>query len=251
MFEYLAICVVALVIVWVVWDLARRRAAADRKRRELEPYAKLGEGIEGVAHDARHMLRAARSVLDRLSTESSLDEHGMRFVERADEQVQEADSFLRALATRPDQPQLFDAVGCLRMIVAVNARRYRIDKRGLSGELKINGEPRKLARILANLIANALEHSDEARVERDGRSLIVDNPLHGEPPGQEIYERGVSTKRGSKGLGLYWSRQMAVDFGGSLDHEILDKGSRGDPGPWVRFRLSFEDDDAADGPADA
>ena len=241
--EYLLVCALACGVALLLWDLARRRARSYRKARELEPYAQLGEGVEGVAHDARNLLRAARVTLEQLAVARDAGSESRRLVETADLQVREAESFLRVIASRPDVAQEFDAVGCLRLVLALHRQRKVIDFTDVGGELSTYGKPRELTRVLGNLLTNALEHAGTARVGVEGREIVLANPLHGPMPGPEIYERGRSSKATSKGLGLAFCRSVCESSAWRLGHEAIEVQGE----PWIRFRLAF----GADGPGGA
>jgi signal transduction histidine kinase len=234
---YLSICAAFLVLVYLVWDIGRRRAHSERERRELEPYAKLGEGIEGAAHDARGLLRAARLSLEQLEGVEALSEEAGTLALRATVQVREAERFLGVLGTDPDSEQSFDAVSTLRMVAALHSRRRSIDARGVEGEIPVRGRPRDCARLFSNLVANALEHAGEARLRVEGRAVLVENPLLGPGPfpGPEIFERGHSSKPHGKGLGLALVRSLAADLGAEVRHEPVDLDGK----PGIRFRVEL------------
>lgn len=239
MLSYLVVCVIAVLGVWLMHDLARRRAEAERLRRLLEPYARLGEGIEGVSHDARNLLRATRFSLEALAVSPDAGEQARGLAERADQQLREAESFLQAVGTRPGDLQDVDAVAVLRLVVALHEGRRSVDAGALSGELPVRARPDELSRLLSNLVTNALDHGGEVTVRREERSLVVANPLSGPPPGPEIYERGRSTKGRGRGLGLYWSREFAGRMGARLSHDV-HAADGGDGRAWIRFALAFD-----------
>jgi PAS domain S-box-containing protein len=89
----------------------------------------------------------------------------------------------------------------------------------------------RLSQIVANLVANALQHSpaDRAvRVRSEGTDREVRLTVHneGEPIDQallpeifEAFRRGAGDAKGSVGLGLYIAQQVAVAHGGAISVE--------------------------------
>ena len=100
---------------------------------------------------------------------------------------------------------------------------------------QVTVRPRELSRLLSNLVTNAIEHGGGARVALEGRSVVVANPLRGELPGDDFYERGQTAKRAGRGLGLYWSRKLAEEMGASLTHALDESADA----RRIRFTLDF------------
>jgi signal transduction histidine kinase len=231
--QYAAICGLAIGVAALVWDLARRRALAEKERRQLQPYALLGQGIESVAHDARHLLRAVRFTVERMPLENKLRE----LADLALEQVEQADGFLKSLGLEPETPQQIDAIACLRLSASLSAFRKQIDLGDVQGSLDVWAAPGPLSRVFANLLANAALHGGRARIHCDARSITIENPLDGPLPGDEIYERG---RRGAKskgrGLGLAVCREIAASIGATLSHHEVERGGK----TWIAFALCFK-----------
>ena len=245
MFTYIGVIVFFLLLVGLGWDISRRRAAAVKRQQELEPYAKLGEGMEGVAHDSRKLLRAARLSMERLEHIDGLDPEADKVLRLALAQVQQADSFLQALGSTPDNVQLLDAVACMRLVISLHSRRKQIDASELEADaLPLEGTPRDLARLLSNLLGNALEHAGQAEVSAapGARTLRVSNALSGPDPGPEIYQRGLSSggaRQGNSGLGLALAQELAQRLDARLTHQVADRGAQ----RWISFVLEFSASD--------
>lgn len=237
MLEYLGVVLLFVILVGLAWDIARRRARAERKRLELEPYALLGENMEGVAHDTRALLRAARTTLEHLDRAPGEDQGAL--LRLADEQLQAAQSFLLALGSDPEQTTELEAVGCLRLVVALQRRFRRINTSGIAGEIHVEGRPGDLSRLFSNLLVNALEHTEgQVVVSTDGAAVHVENALQGPAPGPEIYRKGRSSKGQNRGLGLSLARQMADKLGAELEHQVLSREGQ----DWIRFVVTFKTD---------
>ena len=236
MFEFLGVTVLVVVMAGMIWEIARRRARAEADREELRPYAMLGENMEGVAHDSRKLLRAARENLDLLARQPKADP--VKLAALASAQVKQAESFLFALGTAPDEVLELDAVGILRLVASLQPQRRRIDTEGIGGAINVVGRPDDLGRLFSNLMVNALEHSDgTVRVRTDGTTVRVENPLEGDAPGQEIYQRGQSSQGKGRGLGLALVKELCEKLEAQLGHEVIQR----DDQPWISFRVDFED----------
>ena len=238
MYEYLGVIVLFVAMVGLAWSIAVRRARAERAKKELEPYALLGEDMEGVAHDSRKLLRAARESLDRLARKS--DEDPQKLLAMAEAQVKQAESFLFAMGSAPEMITELDAVGCLRLVASLQRRRSRINTEGVGGVIDVVGRPGDLSRLFSNPMVNALEHSGDGvvRVRTEGRCVYVDNPLEGDAPGDEIYQKGLSSSGPGRGLGLALARQMAERLGARLGHHVNQQDGQ----DWISFRVEFNDE---------
>ena len=238
MFEFLGVIVLFVVMVGLAWSIAVRRAKAERAKKELEPYALLGADMEGVAHDSRKLLRAARESLALLARKP--DQDPQKLLAMAEAQVKQAESFLFAMGSAPEMVTELDAVGCLRLVASLQTRRRRIDTEGVGGVIDVVGRPGDLSRLFSNLMVNALEHSEDKVVVRtEGLCVYVENPLKGDVPGDEIYQRGLSSSGPGRGLGLALARQMADRLSARLDHQVLPRDGQ----DWISFCVTFEDDE--------
>jgi signal transduction histidine kinase len=93
--------------------------------------------------------------------------------------------------------------------------------------LKGNWDPFKIEQVIVNLINNAFRYGGEGMVsvatQKRGSmaTLTVSDKGPGIPPGDlqkifEKFERGKDTKSGGLGLGLFISKEIAENHGGSL-----------------------------------
>jgi signal transduction histidine kinase len=188
-----------------------------------------------VSHDAGNLLRATSLSLERMALHPALGDDVSPLLEQARGQLREAQGFLKVVGHAPDIPQPFDAVACLRLVIALHGDRQRIVVDDVVPGFVVQGQPRALARILSNLLTNGLEHAERVHVAAEDGVLRVSNALQGPAPDDSIYERGRSSKGTGRGLGLHWSRRLAGELGAELHHESLQR----DGGSWIQFVLDF------------
>jgi signal transduction histidine kinase len=120
---------------------------------------------------------------------------------------------------------------------AVRARGWD-DRVRLEGDgLRVTSDPRRLERIVANLVDNALEHGgssvsvrigeNEIEVADDGPGIPREHLPH---VFERFYKADASRSGGGTGLGLAIARENAILIGGEL--EVAS-----DPGQGTRFTL--------------
>lgn len=151
----------------------------------------------------------------------------------------------------PERPSVepVDAPALLRAIVAARGWSDRVRVGGAPVALRT--DPRHLERVLANLVANAVEHGGgeiSANVTAAGRLVAVEVSDQG--PGipaahlplvfDRFHKVDASRATAGSGLGLAIAREHAALLGGVLS-------VRSTPGVGTRFRLELP----ADGPAPA
>jgi signal transduction histidine kinase len=120
---------------------------------------------------------------------------------------------------------------------AVRARGWD-DRVRLEGDgLLVTSDPRRLERIVANLVDNALEHGgssvsvrigeNEIEVADDGPGIPLEHLPH---VFERFYKTDASRSGGGTGLGLAIARENAILLGGEL--EVASE-----PGQGTRFTL--------------
>jgi signal transduction histidine kinase len=126
---------------------------------------------------------------------------------------------------------------------AVSARGWRERLRLETEEVVITSDPRRLERIVANLIGNALEHGGRdvsVRVGRDGIGSFVEVSDQGPGIAREdiphLFDRFFKADRSRAGRGTGLGLAIALENARLLDGEI-DVWS--DPGVGTRFTLRF------------
>jgi len=211
---------------WMGEELTRRRSNEELRRtnERLERFAST------VSHDLRNPLTVAKTRLDLVR-----ERHDGRYVEEAVEALQRMETLIEEAlvlaregeaATDPQPVELeaaardaFDTVDAAHATLSVDADAVRAD-------------PDRLARLLENLIGNAVEHGgsdvtitvgdlpDGFYVADDGRG-IPDRDR------EEVFERGVTTAATGTGLGLAIVREIAAAHGWDVSAtESEDGGAR-------------------------
>ena len=143
--------------------------------------------------------------------------------------------------TQPVRPERVD-LGSL-VTSAVSARGWRERLRLETEEVVITSDPRRLERIVANLIGNALEHGGRdvsVRVGSDGIGPFVEVSDRGPGIAREdlphLFDRFFKADRSRSGRGTGLGLAIALENARLLDGEI-DVWS--EPGVGTRFTLRF------------
>jgi two-component system sensor histidine kinase MtrB len=115
-----------------------------------------------------------------------------------------------------------------------------VRSRGWDGRVRVEGDglrvtsdPRRLERIVANLVDNALEHGGSSVAVRvgDGGIEVADDgpgiaPEHLAHVFERFYKADASRSGGGTGLGLAIARENALLIGGTLDVASDGRGTR-------------------------
>lgn len=234
-------------------------AKEDRKGESGEQKADVASDILASGlHEIRRPLALARGYVEMLTTESTgpLNQAQHTAAGRIEEKLIEAQARLEQLDVAArlggDGADLRDLVVNEAVHDAVDRARAKAELEGGSVAVsegvpvRARADPKLLARILDNLIHNALTYSDrepQVRIEvgRDdgpyvrvadrGRGLDADAAARAFTKGFRG-DPGDSSRPGT-GLGLYLSREAAQQMGGALELE------RTAPGAGSTFRLQL------------
>ena len=219
-----------------VWQL--REAQARQRRFVADVSHKLRTPLTALVNEAT----MARDALERLGPDARrLGELLVGDVARLRVLVEDLMEISRfdASAEEP-HPVEFDLAPFLAAVVAARLphARLRLADRSLRGRT----DPRRLERILGNLLDNAREHAGAAdvevscRAESDGLLITVEDRGPGVAPEKlarifdRFYKAEPSRSAGSSGLGLAIARENAVLLGGSLSASLRAGGG-------MRFEL--------------
>lgn len=219
------------------------------------------EALARVVHDLRSPLTVIRGLLFTLQREDP-EPRRRRHLELIDGEVDRLTRGLEALLAPPSPAT---AVGCLAAAAAAAVERHRpaaaargvaVTARARSAAAPVRADLDALARILDNLIGNAVRHSPPGgevrltlRCGARSASLTVRDQGAGVPAEdrQRIFtagERGTAPRGSGRGLGLAICRELAHRHGGRL--ELASAG------PGAAFRLTLpRADAAAPGPREA
>lgn len=216
-----------------------RIESLERDVRRLDRLAGLSELALGVAHEIKNPLNGVMgfaSLLERSDDVAAMRRYAGKVVEG----VRAVDEIVKGLLgfARPDSQtvrseSLSSVVERVAGAVALPRERWL-----LRGDVGARVDADAVGRVLSNLMRNALEASDTARVRvtakvyRSELELLFEDDGPGVPAeiARSVFEPFVSTKQRGTGLGLALSARVLSFLGGQL--ELLNPGQ-----PGARFRV--------------
>ena len=122
-----------------------------------------------------------------------------------------------------------------RTLIAEHGLEAALHDAGLAAGARVTGNPRRLVRVFANLLENAIRHAPAGTAvevhlasDGDGVRTEVRDRGPGIPPGkvETIFRPRAQAGRspGSAGLGLYYCRSTVERWGGTLGYEARPGG---------------------------
>ncbi|WNG22583.1 two-component sensor histidine kinase [Cystobacter fuscus] len=229
-------------------------ALAERQRAQTEKLATVGRLAAGVVHEINNPLAFVRSNLEFLRTEvlrqplpadthaelGEVFEETRQGVERIRQIVSDLRGFSHMDREEPTPCALADVVTDAARLAGVRLKHVARLTVALPPELPgVFAIRRRLAQVVLNLLVNAGDSLEEARV-RDGEvrvtgvaedkrvALLVEDNGPGFPPEvlPRLFESFFTTKGPDKGtgLGLALSRELVERFGGTLVAENRPEG---------------------------
>lgn len=216
-------------------DLARDlecRAADERFREQLA----------ALSHDIRTPLAGAQGYLQ-LARRAEDPERAARYLEGAERRLAAMrvlvdDLFVYARATDPFWgPELSPCDLAEAAADALAARYDALTARGWEPDVRrgettsVLAAPDALARVVANLMENALVHGSGApHVRVEGTTLTVENPVAPADAArldqarltERFYQGDPTRNSGGSGLGLAVARALAESMGGTLAVGVTD-----------------------------
>jgi two-component system, OmpR family, osmolarity sensor histidine kinase EnvZ len=197
--------------------------------------------LAAISHDLRTYLTRLRLRVE-MMPDVEMRERATRDVEGMDALLNDALTFARTSFAN-DRSERIDLVDIVRRECAERVASGKDIKCDLpTATLHINGEPAAFARIVGNLIDNALKYGGEATVSLAASGaeamLLVDDSGPGVPPAERerIFEPFLrldvarNLDRGGAGLGLAIARHLVQSLGGTI--AVEDR-----PGGGARFRV--------------
>lgn len=214
-------------------DLERRRA--DERFREQ---------LAALSHDIRTPLAGAQGYLQ-LAQRVDDPERAARYLEGAEKRLSAMrvlvdDLFTYARAADPSwEPELVACDLVAAVTDALAARYEAFAARGWEPDVRLGktapvlAAPDALARVIANLLENALAHGCGApRVRVEGTALAVENPVAPEDAArldparltERFYQGDPSRTDHGTGLGLAVARALTESMGGALTVGVVAGG---------------------------
>lgn len=229
--------------------LARMQATLASDLRAKKHLAELGLAVSKINHDLRNMLAAAQLMSDRLTEtrDTKIRSFAPRLIATLDRAIEFCQATLAYGRAAEATPQLREVV--LRQLVAEQAELLGLSENGKIGfvnqvpaELVANVDPDQMARVLSNLMRNAIRALEDGTLE-DGRapSLVISGGYEGSElvlrvadngPGvpararQNLFQafRGSVTPGGT-GLGLAIAAELVRLHGGMIHLEPSEAGA--------------------------
>jgi two-component system, OmpR family, osmolarity sensor histidine kinase EnvZ len=199
--------------------------------------------LAAISHDLRTYLTRLRLRVE-MMPDADLRERAARDVEDMNALLEDALVFART-SFSGSRREAVDLVGTVRHECAERAATGGAVRAELPPErVIVAGERAALARVVGNLIDNALKYGGEAEVSLSAGTgaaeIMVDDRGPGVPAGdrQRIFEPFLrldpsrNRERGGAGLGLAISRHLVESHGGAI-------GVEDRPGGGARFRVSL------------
>jgi signal transduction histidine kinase len=219
--------------------VAARTAELQESQTRLihqEKMAAFGLVAAGIAHEIGNPLAAISSIMQMLARRGP-EPYTAEKLELVERQVQRIQRTLRDLLgfSRPSrkEPARFTVSDVMEDVQSIARYDQRTGRRGIQIELAPELPPMTLVRdhvtqILLNLLLNAIDSTTsdgEIRLtaKYDGRMIRfeIDDDGNGVETAdrERLFQPFYSTKPNGTGLGLFVSRQLAQELGGSLVFE--------------------------------
>lgn len=217
---------------FALFSVAVALLAEQRRARRLEAVAR-------AAHELRGPVTAARLGVGLGVRRGGLADPGLRAVELELERASLAlEDFAASVGGRQTE-RLFEDVDVAALLAgcaeawrpAATARGGGIDVSWPPGAAVVRGDRLRLAQVLDNLLANAIEHGGGvvevcARAEPASLRVEVTDSGPGLPATVAELSRRARRGRGSRGRGLAIAAAIAYEHGGRLASAPTGRGAR-------------------------
>jgi two-component system, NtrC family, sensor histidine kinase HydH len=231
------------VVAVVIGLLVDRQRAENKRLRETESLAAMGQACSAMAHDIRAPLMAiggfSRLVRKRLGEENPDREKleiVIRETERLEDMLKEALDFSRPLELNRKKQDMNPVVRDALSVVTEAALEKQVNiEDSLGTNLpQVHFDEKKMEQLLIDLIMNAIQASPEGSAvsvstSRNRNYLMIDISDHGhgipEENREKILQPFFSTKKDGTGLGLPIVKKIVDAHHGRL--EIKDNPEKG------------------------
>lgn len=236
--------------------LEDNRASAQRAQ-QLK-LASLGGLTAGIAHEIRNPLgaisHAAQLLGERGAADASVQQLAEIIVRHSERLNQIVENVLQLSRQKPAELVRFDLKRWVQKFLAEFSQRpepsavIEADTRGSA--LLVDFDPSQLTQVLANLLDNALRHSEAHSGERRATLELGTDAASGRPwldvrdrgagigavAQQRLFEPFFTTSRTGTGLGLYISRELCAMNRATLEYRPPTQGG---PATGACFRIGF------------
>ena len=230
--------------------------SVHRERRELEgEHARsLEELSASIAHEIRNPITAAKSLVQQMEEQPTSGENveyarvALSELERVEKSISHLLRFAREEDLRLQQTCMGDVLDSALETFRDRSARSGVEiVRQFDSEGALEGDPEKLRRVFINLVGNAIDALEQARVDKPRIEVAMGENLAGSEiwvrirdngPGidgqtsQKIFNPFYTSKQGGTGLGLPITKKLVDAHNGSIE-----LSSRGDGG--AEFLLTF------------
>ncbi|MDP6978982.1 MAG: HAMP domain-containing sensor histidine kinase, partial [Myxococcota bacterium] len=235
---------------WINEELGRHVEQGTHKLQSAEhANARSLEGLSAsIAHEIRNPVTAAKSLVQQMG-EDPVSNDNMQYARVALEELDRVErSISHLLKYARDEDFRFEPVSLPDIIdSAVASVQDRVESQHVEVDIEVSapctmrGDAEKLRRVVVNLLRNAMDAFDEARVEMPCIVIMAGENLAGSEvwlrfrdngPGMapevrdRIFDPFYTTKQDGTGLGLALSKKLVESHGGSMEvQELAGAGS--------------------------
>lgn len=238
----------------LVQERTERLYQLERRQRQMEKLAALGQLAAGVAHEINNPLAGMRNAFELIKSSFSPEDEHFDLLDLIDKEIERISGITHQMYQLykrvPQQPSEFAITNTLGDVIGILAstaekRCIGIDYKSHVGELRVTLAEGQVKQVLYNLIRNAIQASPNGeqvsiRINHDDQNVVVNIEDRGagipEDVLPRIFDPFFSTKQSGAemgmGLGLSVSRSLIEAMGGRIDVTSV-------PGHGARFSAVF------------
>jgi two-component system, NtrC family, sensor histidine kinase HydH len=222
-------------------EVERQLAESAEERRHLEDrHARsLEELSASIAHEIRNPITAAKSLVQQMGEDPTSKETlayasvALEELDRVERSISHLLRFAREEDLELRDVRLAEIVDSALATFGERAARLGVRiEREIDGPAPVRGDPEKLRRVVINLVGNALDALEEARVPEPSVRVLAGENLAGSEVWLRVRDNGpgiapelrgrlfdpfTTSKRDGTGLGLALARKVVLAHGGSIE----------------------------------